>query len=359
MTIKEFNRNNLRDAISNNINSRLNSDINQKAFLDPNLMPLLPKDEALAGFSEQSNILIPVAEQYKKMTDFITRKILQKKINFSFYNFTKKPNFYNQNIRRLYIENLNFHYTNYVGYIQENNIKIYNINDFYNNFLFYIRLVCSIQPLTLYNTLPVRRDYFENTGLSILLKQEGLNNDRKYISELTLSTSNIRQYVKVANLNGFEVDSSNFYRLVFNPYRRITEQDINKFYTDNFYNYYLLELNYLSTMVTVMYGEFVKTKFDNYQRKNTITIPDEYCNQIIKSIKKNVELTGDINQEQKLRLYGTAILSERGLYDDPARNDIMFNATNLMNSLDMFSAMQYIVAQARRLSNTTTITRTI
>ena len=97
MTIQEFNIGKIIQNSSRRIRTNYNSDLDYKLFLDTDLFPLIPKDDKLIGFSQDSFVLEEVAEQYKKFTDLITRKMLQKKVGFEFYNFTKKPDFSNNN----------------------------------------------------------------------------------------------------------------------------------------------------------------------------------------------------------------------------------------------------------------------
>jgi hypothetical protein len=53
--------------------------------------------------------------------------MLQKKVGFEFYNFTKKPDFSNNNLLEAYANNLNAYYGLLVGYIDGRNIKIRNV----------------------------------------------------------------------------------------------------------------------------------------------------------------------------------------------------------------------------------------
>ena len=125
MTIQEFNIGKIIQNSSRRIRTNYNSDLDYKLFLDTDLFPLIPKDDKLIGFSQDSFVLEEVAEQYKKFTDLITRKMLQKKVGFEFYNFTKKPDFSNNNLLEAYANNLNTYYGLLVGYIDGRNIKIH------------------------------------------------------------------------------------------------------------------------------------------------------------------------------------------------------------------------------------------
>jgi len=87
MTIEQFNINKVKKIRSRSIKTNYNTDLNSKLFLDPDLMPLFPKEEKLIQFSQDSYILEEISDQYKKFTDLITRKIFQNKVNFKFYNF--------------------------------------------------------------------------------------------------------------------------------------------------------------------------------------------------------------------------------------------------------------------------------
>ena len=357
MTIQEFNINKVIERSSNRIRTNYNSDFNFKLFLDPNLFPLIPKDSKLVGFSENSFILEEVAEQYKKFTDLITRKMLQKKVGFEFYNFTKKPDFFNNNLLEAYVRNLNSYYGLLVGYINGRNIKIRNVTDFYNTFLDYIEKYSSILPLTFYNLNFKKRLYFENTGLSIVLKQKGVGSPADRFTSFLRNTRSTNDYVKIANLQGFEVDLANPYRLVYNPYRKINNVDIKRFYSDNFFNYFSLEFSYLDTMVTTMYDQYNNDRFTNhFSDKDKVSFPNEMCKIQIKTIKENVNKEGTLTKEQKLKLYFFALLSETGQNSMPNKDMILHNAMAVADSLDMPAAMHYTVAQVRRSAKTTTFT---
>jgi len=358
MAIQEFNISKVIERSSNRIRTNYNSDLDFKLFLDPNLFPLIPKDSKLVGFSENSFILEEVSEQYKKFTDLITRKILQKKVNFEFYNFTKKPDFFNSSLVEAYENNLNAYYGLLVGYINGRNIKIRNVTDFYNTFLDYIEKYSSILPLTLYNLNFKKRLYFENTGLSIVLKQKGINKPMGRFTDFLRNTRSTNDYVKIANLQGFEVDLANPYRLVYNPYRKINNVDIKRFYSDNFFNYFSLEFSYLDTMVTAMYDQYNKDRFpkNHFSEKYKVYFPNEMCKNQIRTIKENINKEGTLTKEQKLKLYFFALLSETGQNKMPNKDMILHNAMAVADSLDMPAAMQYTVAQVRRSAKTTTFT---
>jgi hypothetical protein len=361
MTIQEFKINKIIERSSNRIRTNYNSDLNYKLFLDPNLFPLIPKDDKLVGFSQDSFVLEEVAEQYKKFTDLITRKIFQNKVNFEFYNFTKKPDFFNNNLLEAYRNNRNAYYGLLVGYINGRNIKIRNVTDFYNTFLDYIEKYSSILPLTLYNLNFRKRLYFENTGLSIVLKQKGVGSLTGIFEDFLRPSrrGSTNDYVKIANLQGFEVDLANPYRLVYNPYRKINNVDIKRFYSDNFFNYFSLEFSYLDTMVTTMYNQYNEDRFpptDHFSEKYKVHFPNEMCKNQIKTIKENVNKEGTLTKEQKLKLYFFALLSETGQNSMPNKDMILHNAMAVADSLDMPAAMQYTVAQVRRSAKTTTFT---
>jgi len=359
MAIQEFNIGKIIQNSSRRIRTNYNSDLDYKLFLDPNLFPLFPKDTKLVGFSQDSFVLEEVAEQYKKFTDLITRKMFQKKVGFEFYNFTKKPDFSNNNLLEAYTNNLNAYYGLLVGYINGRNIKIRNITDFYNTFLDYIQRYSNILPLTFYNLNFKKRLFFENTGLSIVIKQKGVGNPAGILEDF-LSFRNTRSandYVRLANLQGFEVDLANPYRLVYNPFRKINNVDIKQFYADNFFSYFDLEFSYLDMMVTTMYNQYNKDRFANhFSDKDKVYFPNEMCKNQIRTIKENINKEGTLTKEQKLKLYFFALLSETNQNEMPNKDKVLHNALAVADSLDMPSAMRYTAAQVRRSSKTTTLT---
>lgn len=364
MTIQEdFEINKIvQESANTGVRTNYNSDLNFKLFLNPNLLPLVPKSEMLVGLSENSFVLREVAEQYKKFTDLITRKILQNKVNFEFYNFTEKPKFYNNNLFEAFTNNLNTYYNLYISYLNGRKIKITNITDFYDHFLIYINKYSNILPLTFYNLNFNKRLFFENTGLTILLKQKKIGDPINYFQDfLTFSKKrNFNDYIKIANLQGFEVDLANPYRMVYNPYRKINNTNIKKFYSDNFINYFDFEISFLDTFIATMYNEYNNNRFANHIiEKDKVYFSNEMCFNYIKTIKENITRGGQLTTEQKLKLYLYALLSEKNNLNTPNKEKILHNAIQTAEVLDMPTAMQYILAQTKRIGKTTTITRTI
>jgi|14BtaG_2_1085337.scaffolds.fasta_scaffold02404_5 hypothetical protein len=359
MTIEQFNINKVKKIRSRSIKTNYNTDLNSKLFLDPDLMPLFPKEEKLIQFSQDSYILEEISDQYKKFTDLITRKIFQNKVNFKFYNFTKKPDFANKNIYVNYINILNSYYRLFSSYINRRQLKINNINDFYKYFLIYIRTYSNILPFTLIGTTTGKRLYYENTGLSIVLDQKNGNNIPNYFRAFITKPREANAYIKIANLHGFEVDLANPYRLVYNPYRGGTEGDVEGFYLRNFENYSSLELRYIDSLVDTMYRQYVVDKFSNHEsEKNKVYIPNKNCKNQIKTIKENINKTGVLTVNQKLKLYLYALAAENNMPIDEKIDKVYIQSTQIARSLDTRAAMVYIVSQVRRDRRTTTLTRT-
>ena len=360
MTIQQFNINKIKQTRSRSIKTNYNTDLNSKLFLDPNLVPLFPVETKLVQFGEDSYVIEEVAEQYKKFTDLITRKIYQNKVNFNFYNFTKKPDFFNQNFLDNYVNLLNSHYRLFTLFINRKQLKINNIEEFYNEFLLYIRKHSNTLPLTLYTSTTKKRFYYENTGLSISLDQKKAGDALNYLREFIGRQSETNAYIKIANLCGFEIDLANPYRMVYNPYRKATEVDVEAFYRNNFSDYFALEFSFLDSLVDTMYRQYTKDKFvDYFSEKNKVYIPNEECQKQIKTIKQNVSSGGSLALEQKLKLYLYAIASESNVPLDSKIDKIYVNAKSIAHSLDNRSAMLYALSQVRRLKRTTTFTREI
>ena len=348
MTIQEFNTSVIKNNLTRRLQTNYNSDNSFKVFLDPNLMPLFPLEEKSIALNETCNVLSTVQQQYQKFTDLITRKILQNKVNFKFYNFTQKPQFINRNLQEVYIGVLNSHYINFVNFIA-NRKRITNIETFYQEFLLYTEQYCSILPFTLYTTNLKHKRYFENTGLVILLQQDKLDNERKIITDFLNRFDNTNDYIRIANLTGFEVDAAIPYRMIFNPYRGINKQEINNFYKNNFYDYYALEMSYLDTAMETMYRQYTTDK-------TSVAIPQEQCEKIIKTAKKNINTDSFVSKDKKIKLYITALFAENGITNTKAKNDAINNAIIVNETLDFRSAMEYAVGQMRKLKTTRTFT---
>ena len=358
MTIQQYNINKIKEIRSSILRTNYNTDLNSKLFLDPNLIPLFPIETKLVQFGEASYVIEEVAEQYKKFTDLITRKIFQNKINFNFYNFTKKPDFFNQNFLDNYIIVLNSHYELFTLFINRRQLKINNIEEFYNEFLLYVRKHSNTLPLTLYTSTLEKRFYYENTGMSISLKQKKAGDALSYLREFIARRSETNTYIKIANLHGFEVDLANPYRMIYNPYRKATEVDVEAFYKNNFSDYFALEFSFLDSLVDTMYRQYLKDKFvDYFSEKNKVYVPNEECQKQIKTIKENINSSGSLTLDQKLKLYLYAIASENNVALDSKIDKIYVNAKSIAHSLDNRSAMLYILSQVRRLKRTATFTK--
>lgn len=360
MTIKQFNINKVKEIRSRSIKTNYNTDLNSKLFLGPDLIPLFPLETKLVQFSKNSYVLEEVAEQYKKFTSLITRKMFQNKVNFSFYNFTKKPNYFNQNFLDNYIKVINSHYELFTSFINKRQIKIHNIQEFYEEFLLYIKKYSNILPLTLYTSTLRKRLYYENTGLSISFDQKKAGDVSNYFAEFISKPEEINTYIKIANLQGFEVDLANPYRIVYNPYRKITQEDAKEFYLANFSNYFVLEFSFLDSLIDTMYNQYIADKFANhYSEKNKLYIPNSHCKEQVKTIKQNINKTGKLTTNQKLKLYLYALASENNIAIDATIDKVYDRSLAAAQGLDTRAGMLYSLSQVRRLSRTTTLTRTI
>ena len=359
MTIEQYNINKVKEIRSSILRTNYNTDLDSKLFLDPDLIPLFPLEEKLVQFSEDSYVVKEVGEQYKAFTDLITRKIFQNKVKFDFYNFTKKPNYFNQNFLDNYIKVINSHYKLFTSFINRRQIKIHNIEEFYNQFLTYIIKYSNTLPLTLYTSTLRKRLYYENTGLSIVLDQKKGNDNPDYFRAFITKPREVNAYIKMANLHGFEVDLANPYRMVYNPYRKAAEEDPRAFYLANFSDYFTLELGFLDSLIETMYAQYLKDKFADYHsEKNKTYIPNENCKEQVRTIKQNINNTGVLTVNQKLKLYLYALAAENKIAVDKKIDKVYIQSIGAARTLDTRAAMLYIVSQVRRDRRTTTLTRT-
>lgn len=345
MSIEDYSIGKIIENATPRLKTPYSSDRSMKLFLDPNLMPLIPKREKLVPFSETASVLAEVEQKYKTFSELITRKILQNKVGFNFYNFTKKPNFTNRDILATYVQVLNSHTSIFVKDMTVNGSAARNFDEFYEMFLSYVDTVGSILPLTLYSTAKKNKTYFENTGLCISLKDTGHDDTLRVLSDFFYQVDNTNDYILIANKCGFEVDAANPYRMVYNPFRGKEKKDIKDFYKENFIDIIEIEKNFFSFILTTMYNDYKKNKKFVYSYK-------EGCERNILTTKQALDAPATLTTDKIIKLYTYTLFAERGLNSHSEKTQITRNAIRLAKTLDIDRAMLYSLGQVSRIRTT-------